>query len=159
MTISTEQFARMVEQHTPMLLNLGFRLLRDRQEAEDAVQETFRCAWAARDKFDWETKAHGLLATILRRRVIDSWRKPSVPMITLRDEVITFDVDPSHNEFNSEINDALDALPNSWRDAFLMVVVDDYTHREAADKLGVPLGTVLSQVSRAKSRLRENLTP
>jgi RNA polymerase sigma-70 factor (ECF subfamily) len=52
---------------------------------------------------------------------------------------------------------ALDRLPDELRESLLLVVVGELTHQEAADLLGVPLGTVLSRVSRARTRLREYL--
>ncbi len=50
---------------------------------------------------------------------------------------------------------ALDRLPLELRESLLLVVVAELTHQEVADMLGVPLGTVLSRVSRARQRLRE----
>jgi RNA polymerase sigma-70 factor, ECF subfamily len=52
---------------------------------------------------------------------------------------------------------ALAQLPVELRETLLLVVVGELTHQEAADLLGVPLGTVLSRVSRARRRLRECL--
>ena len=52
---------------------------------------------------------------------------------------------------------ALGQLPNELRETLLLVVVAELTHQEAADVLEVPLGTVLSRVSRARTRLREYL--
>jgi RNA polymerase sigma-70 factor (ECF subfamily) len=52
---------------------------------------------------------------------------------------------------------ALARLPTDLRETLLLVVVGELTHQEAAELLGVPLGTVLSRVSRARARLREYL--
>ena len=52
---------------------------------------------------------------------------------------------------------ALGRLPEDLRETLLLVVVAELTHQEAADLLGIPLGTVLSRVSRARKRLREYL--
>ena len=52
---------------------------------------------------------------------------------------------------------ALEQLPEDLRETLLLVVVAELTHQEAADMLQVPLGTVLSRVSRARKRLREYL--
>jgi RNA polymerase sigma-70 factor (ECF subfamily) len=52
----------------------------------------------------------------------------------------------------------LDQLPRELRETLLLVVVGELTHQEAADLLDVPLGTVLSRVSRARVRLREYLS-
>jgi len=65
--------------------------------------------------------------------------------------------DPFAQEFTDEVQAALLRLPEELRESLLLVVVGELTHQEAADLLGVPLGTVLSRVSRARTRLREYL--
>ena len=59
-------------------------------------------------------------------------------------------------EFTDEMQSALSELSSELRESLLMVVVGELTHQEAADVLGVPLGTVLSRVSRARLRLRKH---
>jgi RNA polymerase sigma-70 factor (ECF subfamily) len=65
--------------------------------------------------------------------------------------------DPTTNGFTDEMQRALLQLPPELRESLLLVVVGELTHQETADTLGVPLGTVLSRVSRARQRLRKNL--
>jgi RNA polymerase sigma-70 factor (ECF subfamily) len=67
------------------------------------------------------------------------------------------EADPFHDELSTAMQRALDRLPAELRETLLLVVVGELTHQEAADLLGVPLGTVLSRVSRGRSRLREFL--
>ena len=67
------------------------------------------------------------------------------------------DRDPFADELSSAMQRALGKLPEELRETLLLVVVGGLTHQEAADLQGVPLGTVLSRVSRARSRLREFL--
>ena len=66
--------------------------------------------------------------------------------------------DPGRDELTDELQRALDRLPGELRETLLLVVVAELTHQEAAELLGVPLGTVLSHISRARGRLREMLT-
>jgi RNA polymerase sigma-70 factor (ECF subfamily) len=73
-------------------------------------------------------------------------------------EVPTEAYDPVEAGFTDEMQAALARLPPELRDTLLLVVVGELTHQEAADELGVPIGTVLSRVSRARQRLREYLT-
>jgi RNA polymerase sigma-70 factor (ECF subfamily) len=67
--------------------------------------------------------------------------------------------DPYRDELTDEMQRAVDRLSPELKETLLLVVVAELTHQEASDMLGVPLGTVLSRVSRARSRLREYLTP
>ena len=64
-------------------------------------------------------------------------------------------VDPLANDFTDEMQHALNRLPQELRESLLLVVVGELTHQEVADMLGVPLGTVLSRVSRGRQRLRD----
>jgi RNA polymerase sigma-70 factor (ECF subfamily) len=63
--------------------------------------------------------------------------------------------DPLANDYTDEMQRALNRLPTELRECLLLVVVGELTHQEVADLLSVPLGTVLSRVSRARGRLRE----
>jgi len=72
-------------------------------------------------------------------------------------EVPVTAADPTNNEFTDEMQQALSQLPQELRESLLLVVVGELTHQETANTLGVPLGTVLSRVSRARHRLRKHL--
>jgi RNA polymerase sigma-70 factor (ECF subfamily) len=72
-------------------------------------------------------------------------------------EVPVAAVDPTTNCFTDEMQQALSQLPSELRESLLLVVVGELTHQETANTLGVPLGTVLSRVSRARQRLRKHL--
>ena len=63
--------------------------------------------------------------------------------------------DPLANDYTDEMQHALNRLPVELRESLLLVVVAELTHQEVADMLGVPLGTVLSRVSRGRQRLRD----
>lgn len=65
--------------------------------------------------------------------------------------------DPLRDDFTDEMQHALGRLPQDLRETLLLVVVGELTHQETADLLEIPLGTVLSRVSRARKRLREYL--
>ena len=65
--------------------------------------------------------------------------------------------DPFANEYGDEMQQALARLPVELRETLLLVVVGELTHQEVADLLHIPLGTVLSRVSRARQRLRQYL--
>jgi RNA polymerase sigma-70 factor (ECF subfamily) len=72
-------------------------------------------------------------------------------------EVAVDGVDPTKNDFTDEMQLALSQLPPELRESLLLVVVGELTHQETANALGVPLGTVLSRVCRARQRLRKHM--
>ena len=65
--------------------------------------------------------------------------------------------DPLENQYTDEVQHALDGLHVDLRETLLLVVVGELTHQETADLLDIPIGTVLSRVSRARRQLRERL--
>jgi RNA polymerase sigma-70 factor, ECF subfamily len=156
--LSLAAFNHLVADHGSALYRMAYRMVGDRQEAEDIVQETYRSAWTSRHGYQPGRSQRAWLVAILRRRVVDRWRRHSLPGPTGGDyiaEVEVNAVDPLANDYTDEMQHALDRLPLELRESLLLVVVAELTHQEAANLLKVPLGTVLSRVSRARERLRE----
>ena len=160
MALSLAEFNRMVAEHGPVLYRMAYRMVGDQHEAEDLVQEAFRSAWRSRRLFRPGNGERAWLASILRRRVVDHWRRPRPPTVLAGDQNIEVGRpgdDPLRDEFSDEMQRALEKIPRDLRETLLLVVVAELTHQEAADLLGIPLGTVLSRVSRARRQLREHL--
>ncbi|MHC4179566.1 MAG: RNA polymerase sigma factor [Planctomycetota bacterium] len=160
MALSLAEFNRMVAEHGPTLYRMAYRMVGDQHEAEDLVQEAFRSAWRSRRLFQPGGGERAWLASILRRRVADHWRRPRPPTVLAGQRNIEVGQpaeDPLRNDFTDEMQRALERLPRDLRETLLLVVVAELTHQEAADLMGIPLGTVLSRVSRARRQLREHL--
>jgi RNA polymerase sigma-70 factor (ECF subfamily) len=157
--LSRTDFVVLIHDHAPALYRIAYRLVGDAHDAEDVVQDTLRSAWKSRTHFECGRGQRAWLAAILRRRVIDRWRRVGRPMVLVGDgrlEVPVTATDPTANGYTDEMQAALAQLPIELRESLLLVVVGELTHQEAADTLGVPLGTVLSRVSRARQRLRKH---
>lgn len=160
MALSRSEFAVLIREQAPALYRIAYRLVGDTHDAEDLVQETLRSAWTSRLRFERGREGRAWLASILRRRVIDRWRRHGHRTVLVREsalEVPVREVDPTRNDFTDEMQRALSKLPAELRESFLLVVVGELTYQETADTLGVPLGTVLSRVCRARERLRKHL--
>ncbi|MFM7243108.1 MAG: RNA polymerase sigma factor [Planctomycetaceae bacterium] len=155
-----EPFETWVAEHVDVLYRVAYRLLGDRHAAEDVLQDTFQSAWCSRSRFDASRSERAWLLAILRRRVADHWRRRNDREVVGGDLVpapTTAGDDPFRDELSGALQEGLAQLPRDIRETLLLVVVGELTHQEAADLLGVPLGTVLSRVSRGRSRLREFL--
>lgn len=160
MALTQAEFDRLVDEHGPALYRMAYRMIGDQHEAEDVVQDTFRSAWKSRRRYEAGRGQRAWLASILRRRVIDRWRRQPQPGVLASDTPLEVEVEgvtPFADGYTDEMQHALDRLPPELRESLLLVVVGELTHQEAADELGVPLGTVLSRVSRARRRMREFL--
>ena len=160
MPLSLAEFDALVDQHAPALYRIAYRMVGDRHEAEDLVQEAFRSAWKSREAYEADRGDRAWLASILRRRVVDRWRRHAPPATFGTDnppEVSVSGDDPLVGEYTDEMQHALSQIADDLRETLLLVVVGELTHQEVADMLEIPLGTVLSRVSRARRRLRELL--
>lgn len=159
MSLSRPDFQRLVAEHSDSMYRLAYRLAGNAHDAEDLVQETYRSAWKSRDSFQRGRGDRAWLAAILRRRAADLWRRPRLPAAESLpiDQLGAPGDDPLADQFTDEVQHALDQLPEMLREALLLVVVGELTHQQAADLLGIPLGTALSRVSRARQQLREAL--
>ena len=160
MALALAEFNRLVSEHGLALYRMAYRLVGDRHEAEDLVQDTYRSAWRSRQQFEPGRGDRAWLASILRRRAVDRWRKPKPPTVLAGEHTLDAEIagdDPLRDDLTDEMQRALDRLPDELRETLLLVVVAELTHQETADLLEVPLGTVLSRVSRARKRLREYL--
>ena len=156
---NVERFDSWLGEHVTVLYRVAFRLVGDAHAAEDVVQETFRSAWTSRDLYDPSRSERAWLLAILRRRVADHWRRREPresPAAELPHPSIQ-PHDPFADELSAAMQSALARLPEELRETLLLVVVGELTHQEAADLQGIPLGTVLSRVSRARGRLRDLL--
>lgn len=160
MALSQGEFRVLVEEHAPALYRLAYRLVGNAHTAEDVVQDALRSAWQSRERFDRNRGTRAWLASILRRRAIDRWRREGRWPAAAGERNLDVPVegaDPLANDYTDRMQRALSQLPEELRESLLLVVVGELTHQETADALGVPLGTVLSRVSRARGRLRQQL--
>ncbi len=160
MALSQSRFNELVEGHGPAMYRMAYRLVGDQHEAEDMVQEAFRSAWKSRARYQEGRGDRAWLVSILRRRVIDRWRKRPPPSVLSDDSPLEISVpgeDPFANQYGDEMQRALNRLPTDLRETLLLVIVAELTHQEVANLLHIPLGTVLSRVSRARTRLRQFL--
>ncbi len=160
MSLTQAEFNCLGDSRGASLYRLAYRMLGDRHEAEDMVQEAFRSAWKSRASYRQERGERAWLAAILRRRVIDRWRKRPQPSVLPTDTPLDMSVegeDPLADDYTDEMQGALNRIPDELRQTLLLVVVGELTHQEVANLLDIPLGTVLSRVSRARKRLREYL--
>jgi RNA polymerase sigma-70 factor, ECF subfamily len=151
-----DQFERMAMPHLRSLLRVARRLTLDPSAAEDLVQETMLLAWRGFHRFQTGSNARAWLFRILLNAFYGQGRKAS----RTEPQGVLFNdhVRPAVQEA-VEIAEALGALSFEQRSVFLLAVVEGFTCREMAGILNVPVGTVMSRLSRARQELRKILAP
>jgi RNA polymerase sigma-70 factor (ECF subfamily) len=150
-----EAFERIAMPHLAALLRVARRLTLNGAAAEDLVQETMLLAWRGFHRFQTDSNARAWLFRILLNAFYGQGRKAQRASALLPVSTV---VDARLQEA-LEIREALEALPIEQRTVLLLCVVEGFTCREAAEILNVPIGTVMSRLSRARQELRNNLAP
>jgi RNA polymerase sigma-70 factor (ECF subfamily) len=134
------------------LLRVARRLTRDPASAEDLVQETMLLAWRGFRSFQTGTNVRAWLFRILFNAFHAAVRKP--PVAVSGSSAIN-----ASQQDAVEISEALETLPIEQRTVLLLCVVEGFTCREVAGILELPIGTVMSRLSRARQELRSSLAP
>lgn len=148
--------------HLQDLYRAAARLLQDSVKANDAVQETFLIAWKSFDRYQRGTNCKAWLFQILFN-VVRHERRNWFKWLTGREEDISDSTLVAAQELPTQLKDesilaALDRLPVAFREVLLLVDVEEFSYKEASGMLGVPIGTVMSRLSRGRALLREQLT-
>jgi RNA polymerase sigma-70 factor, ECF subfamily len=153
--IRQEEFEHIAIPHLRALLRVARRLTLDATAAEDLVQETMLLAWRGFAQFEPGTNARAWLFRILFNVFHGEGRKAarSAQALPFRHRV-----DPALQEA-AEISEALSRLSLEQRSVFLLAAVEGFTCREVAGILDLPIGTVMSRLSRARDELRKRLAP
>lgn len=162
-----ERFRQYVLPELEVMYRVARSLTRNAADAEDLVQDTLLRAYRAIDRFDGRHPRAWLL-TILRNAQINRVRRKRPEL--LDDPDATFEryaadedessapehviVDPV---FDAEVDAALDALPDKFRHVVELVDIAGKSYQDAADELGIPVGTVMSRLHRARRRMRDQL--
>lgn len=149
----------LIEEHYQFLYRFACRLSGSSHDAEDLVQQTFLAAQRSLDQLREREKARAWLTAILRnafkRSVKPKGAGPAVSLEGLPEPEGTFSADrPLDSE---ELQEALNRLPEEYRAAVVLFYLEELSYREIAEALEVPLGTVMSRLSRGKVVLRRML--
>ncbi len=155
MTTRQDEFERIAMPHSRSLLRVARRLTSDAAAAEDLVQESLLSAWRAFHQFRAGTNARAWLFRILMNAFYAQGRKAPVPLAA---PVDVLQARGSVAE-SLEVAEAISALAVEQRTVLLLGVVEGFTCQEMAGILSVPIGTVMSRMSRARQALRQRLAP
>lgn len=148
--------------HMDDLYRAALRLLLDSSKASDAVQETYLIAWKSFNRYETGTNCRAWLFQILFN-VVRHERRKWFKWLTGREEDLAESQIAAPGPIQEDLTDndilsALDNLPLQFREVLLLVDVQEFSYKEASGILQVPIGTVMSRLSRARGILREQLT-
>jgi RNA polymerase sigma-70 factor (ECF subfamily) len=149
---------RKIEPSIPSLRRYARALVRDAAEADDLVQDCLERAIGRWDQRRPDGDPRGWLFSILHNLAVSRWRRlkrrgPHLALDAVGEAELALSAAQGGDVRQAELLRALDALPEDQRAVLLLVGVEDLTYAQAAGVLGVPVGTVMSRLSRARERL------
>jgi RNA polymerase sigma-70 factor, ECF subfamily len=148
--------------HLNPLFRTALRIIGDRQEAEDLVQETYLQAWKSFHRFEAGTNCRAWLFKILFH-VINHHRRKWFRFTWLSDgdegleTTLVYEPPVAQDLSDEEVLAALEKVPSQYREVILLADVQEFSYKEIADILRVPIGTVMSRLSRGRKVLRQEL--
>jgi len=157
--------AQLYDRYRTILFGLLMRILNNREEAEDVLQETFLQVWRKAADFD-ETRGRPFtwLVTLARSRGIDRLRTQAsrervaeAGAREVSEEISDAATDAFKSEQRGLVSDALAKLPDEQKRPIMLAYFDGLTQSEIATRLGAPLGTVKTRMRTGMIRLRELL--
>jgi len=159
-----EQYESWVDAWSADLYRFAYRLCGQGDLAEDLVQETFFHAWRSMHSLRDPGRARAWLYQILRHRYAH-WVRADARRPAQQTPPESFDRLVGNGQEqplarmvrDEQLQLALDALEERYRQPLLLVFLEGLTCRQAAEQLKVPLGTVLSRIHRARRFLRERM--
>jgi RNA polymerase sigma-70 factor (ECF subfamily) len=157
---SKHAIAALVEAHYAALYRYAYRLSGSSQEAEDLTQETFCLAQNKLHQLREQDRAKSWLFSILRNaylhRLRSSKQEKQVSLDGIGD-IPDRSPEPLPALDSVQLQKALNELPEAFRTPLILYYFEEFSYRDIAGQMNVPLGTVMSRLARAKTFLRQRL--
>ncbi|MGA9174729.1 MAG: RNA polymerase sigma factor [Thermoactinomyces sp.] len=163
-----DEFMERLEKHQRYLFRIAYRLTGNPEDAKDLTQETLWQAHQKSGKYTYEKSLKAWLRTMMTNRFRDQKRKKSLPMVTL-DEALpqaeaAANADASVEEqverkmLLERMKEEIGSLPDIYRRVIILRHYYGYSYAEISKELGIPEGTVKTQLFRARKLLKERLS-
>jgi RNA polymerase sigma-70 factor (ECF subfamily) len=167
MTLEAKEFEKLALEQTDLLYRLARRLTHNASRAEDLVQETFLRALKGRSSF--KLAEYGIRPWLVRilhnlhfsrsdreKKQPKAWEDAALESAGPHVESSPIDLS-SFEAMDERLVHALNSLPDEYREVLLLWAVEDFSYKEIAEALEIPIGTVMSRLHRARQRLSEQL--
>ena len=162
-------FAEEAMTHLDTLYRGALRLTRDPTQAEDLVQDTYVRALRYQHSYQAGTNMKAWLFAIMRNLFWDRFKGNRLEDVSLdddgdfplyerlKDESAAPEADVLNKLAAAEVVKAVETLPPLHREVVLLVDVEGFAYKDAAEVLGIPIGTVMSRLHRARQQLQKSL--
>lgn len=172
----SENFKKLCLENINSLFSAALRMTRNREDAEDLVQETYLKAVRSAHLFDESLNGRAWLFKILTNSFRDRYRKkvksPVQVELDVQGEYVLYDQfsgtfpekDPSEsidefmrNFLDDEVKTAIESLPDQFRLVVILADLEDFSYKDIAEIIDAPIGTVMSRLFRGRKLLQKAL--
>jgi RNA polymerase sigma factor (sigma-70 family) len=160
--MTRERFNEIIHEHSRRLFTIAYRIVEDKPEAEDIVQDTFLRMWTMGSKLDQYRDVEALAVTIVKNKCIDVIRKRK---FIGKEETVTgiqyqeTAVSPHEELVSSETREIMQriiaALPSAFRQMIMMREIDGLSYEEISQATGTNINSIRVTVSRARQLIKE----
>lgn len=139
-----------------LIMGICMRYAGNRDEAKEILQEGYIKIFNSLDTFKFEGSLDGWVKRIIINTAIDHLRKRNIKPVTIEiNDNVPFNESIIEKMNKDDLIRCINQLPAGYRSVFNMYVIEGFSHKEIAEKLGITEGTSKSQLSKAKDFLKE----
>lgn len=145
-----------ITEQIPRLRRYARALTGDRTSADDLVQDTLERAWGKLHLWRRGSDMRAWIFSIMHNTFINHVRKKQLVTVSIDDDALEVPTRATHDD-SLEMRDlasAIAKLPDEYREVVLLIGLEQMSYEEAAQVLAIPMGTVMSRLSRGRERLR-----
>lgn len=151
--------AEIYRQHATPLYNTLLRLVGEQQEAQDLLQEVFITAFRKVGDYRGEAPFGAWIRKIAVNAGLDHLRRRKVWFETIEEHHVPVEEESSGWDFTAaQVHAAIKELPTGSRAVLTLFLLEGYSHKEVAEKLGISVSTSKTQYLRAKALVRKRMT-
>lgn len=145
-----------ITEQIPRLRRYARALTGDRTSADDLVQDTLERAWGKLHLWRRGSDMRAWIFSIMHNTFINHVRKKQLVTVSIDDDALEVPTRATHDDFLEmrDLASAIAKLPDEYREVVLLIGLEQMSYEEAAQVLAIPMGTVMSRLSRGRERLR-----
>lgn len=146
----------LITEQIPRLRRYARALTADRPSAEDLVQDTLERAWEKLHMWQRGSDLRAWMFSIMHNTFINHVRKNQIPTVSMAEDALDVPTRATQTDALEmrDLASAIAKLPSEYREVVLLVGLEQMSYEEVSQVLGIPMGTVMSRLSRGRERLR-----
>jgi RNA polymerase sigma-70 factor, ECF subfamily len=161
-------FGILVDKHKTKAMTLAVRILKNREDAEEALQDAFVRVFRALSTFEWKSSFSTWLYRIVYNTCITAARKKDRKfdisldavneegqLTEIESDELQPDIELESNEFTQIVYEEVEKLPAVYGSTFTLFTIQEMSYEEIVQVTGLPLGTIKARLFRARTMLRE----